>query len=328
MTGGLAMRSDWAPLLLTIGRFRCLSTQQLAELAPTGVTERTISQHLRELDDCGFVGSAMLPGAIRRRVNYLTRRALKTLPYLRERFSSAVADVVPDIALYGWQRAEAWVRLRRDGWTVGRDALALDALRQYVLADDANQKLRLQLETILALPTSADGQPIWEPFRCGCGFAAESPTPHPRDRKKPACGVMRKGDALQYDVAYRDGAEPFVLLVDNPYRALLQQLNELPVRSSFYDDSARCPVYQASIKVMFIPSDDGSVWSDTRGWALQGPRLRQFKRYTSRAPLGSGRQPLHFPFCRTVIEIPPLPRLYIRQLAADTIITERRVSDG
>jgi hypothetical protein len=310
--------------LLTVGAFRCLSATQLAELAPMRLRRRALLALIAELQAARLLAPYRIPGTSRT-VHHLTRRAVKAVPELAVRYTTATAGMTPDVALWGWQRAEVHRRLRLEGWTVGRDLAALAALRRHLLDHASTPALRDALARALVDPTGSSGRRLWHPFRCPCGLVSESSAAHARPTKhneppQPCDGTPRLSEPLLYDVVYRDEADaaPFLLLVDNPNRALLPQLNELPLRTALYDSARRGMVYQPALELLYLPPDDGSVWDNaTASWAQRGPRLRQLALYVSARPdrrLRSGSGASHFPFLRTVTLRPPMRGLYLNQL--------------
>lgn len=319
---GPSLPAAWPAVFECLARFRCASLEQLRLLAPTHINSRSsLRRTVACMQSAGWLARARLPGTPR--VAYLlTRKTLRKVPTLRERCTDAWTSAHPDLLVYGWQRAEAWRRLALEGWRVGRDRLALATLRDYLLHHAASERLvaRLQNDPSLHDPRTPDGQPLVAVYRCHrCGRVSHAPhSPHAaagESRTHTCYARMRRSDVVTFDIAYRKGAPnepPLLLVVDEPFRSVLAQLMALPLRNHGYNQRTRVNDYQARLDVMFLPSDDGSLWDDeARRWARIGPRLCLARRVLGTlVPTGT----VTFPFARTARLVDPLPALYLAQL--------------
>lgn len=302
-------------LLTAVARYRCLSSEQASRLLFW--TKKQTTSRLRRLLLARLLVSRRLPGTPRI-VYFLTARAFTALPRLSEFYSRSILKFNAASALAAWQRAEAVAHFVTSGWRVERDYLALRALRSDILARLNNNAVRdvLLTHNALADHRHGDGSVLFSPYRCPrCGYVAAKPErPHVPSLGRPACiGRMKRSTFTLYDIAHRpNNAEPpFILLVDNPYRSVRAQLEELPVTASNYDRVSRTVHYQPSVRVLFLPSEDGSLWDPARcSWLTKGPRQRTFEALTRASRTKRIDQ---FPFYRTVESIVP-PNVYLRQI--------------
>lgn len=140
---------------------------------------------------------------------------------------------------------------------------------------------------------------VRQPLACErCGAIAEDPGAH----DATGCdGAMRPRPYLPFDVAHRRVGgvrDVVVVFVDNPYRSLERQLQELPLRF----------LGQPRVKVILRASDDESIWDETaQCWAHMGPRLRRLLRAFSEF----GRVQ-HFPYWRSAEVVTYRPELVLR----------------
>jgi hypothetical protein len=141
-----------------------------------------------------------------------------------------------------------------------------------------------------------------DPWTCStCHAVNHEPGPHkaraPDGGVTPCPGIMRKRPLLPYAVARRDD-EVLVVFVDHPYRALDDQLAELP---------ARVPD-QPRIHLLPRASDDGSIFdSNTGAFRTTGPRQRALMRAFT-----PHDNPAVFPFWETVNVVHYRPELQHR----------------
>jgi hypothetical protein len=141
-----------------------------------------------------------------------------------------------------------------------------------------------------------------DPWTCStCHRVSHEPAPHtarqPDGTVTSCAGIMRKRPLLPYAVARRDD-QVWVVFIDHPYRALDEQLAELP---------ARVPD-QPAIEVLARASDDGSVFdSNTGAFRTTGPRHRALQRAFT-----PHDNPAVFPFWETVNVVQYRPELQHR----------------
>lgn len=141
-----------------------------------------------------------------------------------------------------------------------------------------------------------------DPWTCAtCHRVSPEPAPHtvrqPDGTVTSCSGIMRKRPFLPYAVARRHD-EVQVVFIDHPYRALNEQLAELP---------ARVPD-QPSIHLIVRASDDGSVFdSETGAFRTTGPRHRALQRAFT-----PHDNPAVFPFWETVNIVHYRPELQHR----------------
>lgn len=311
MTARLGPAED---LLFTVAQYRCVSADQARRLL--GWSRYQTSERLRRLVAQGLLSPYVLPRTTRR-AYYLGSRAFSVVPRLKSAYGRSICEPSAATALWGWQRAEAVAYFGAIGLRVERDYLALRALRADLLLRLEYKPLRDALLTHPALRDhrASNGAIIWEPFRCRrCGYVADKPEPrHIKSLSAKACtGRMYRSSYALFDIVHSldDCEPPFILLVDNPNRSVSAQLRELPTTLSAYDRIARTIRYQPKARVLFLPSDDGSIWDPRkRRWLLKGPRLRTFESLTRST---RRRDFEEMPFHRTVEPVHP-PSIFIRQ---------------
>jgi len=118
---------------------------------------------------------------------------------------------------------------------------------------------------------------VAQPHECSvCGLRSERGGAHVVAGVQ-CPGLLRSIDYLPFDLAWRraprGGYEVQVLLADNPYRSVVAQLEELPIRI----------IDQPVVPIVLRPSDDGSLYDrETATYAVRGSRLRAFERALSR----------------------------------------------
>ena len=144
-------------------------------------------------------------------------------------------------------------------------------------------------------------------FECGeCGYvsdADEAEHADAKDRRRRCTTALRETDHLAFDVAWRDGpggTEAVILFVDDPTRALHEQLDALPIRIAG----------QPRVPLLLRTTDEHSVYDSAAAtWAVTGPRHRELLRAFS--PDGS-RNLFRFSTTTTMTEVRPELQLRVR----------------
>lgn len=142
-------------------------------------------------------------------------------------------------------------------------------------------------------------------FECPeCGHASDGedgPHEDARDRRRRCSAQLRETDHLPFDVAWREapgGTEVVLIVVDDPTRALEDQLNVLPLRISG----------QPRLPVMLRTTDEESIFDSINGaWIATGSRHRDLLR-----AFGDGGLRSLFPFVTTTTPFDVRPELQLR----------------
>ncbi len=302
-----------------------------------GVHLSSAHRRITRLQEQGLLRGGTTAGTPRAFV-HLTEKGWRTFPSISERHGETVFRTpTREAAAFGWQRAALRSALVDDGYTVGRDFDALLALRRYLVDATIERAARLHgaerfaAEHLLrAMRSSSSLTPLYFHACRGCRARTAIGATPPSSCNRCArpleqvivrtpwacrlCGVvtdqrvhdgcdgsMRPQMYLPYDLAHRvkDGRrDVIVVLVDNPYRSIANQLEELPLR--FLD--------QPRIKVIVRPAEDGSVWDeDEARYSHIGPRLRQLLHAFT-----AHDRPRHFPYWKSADVITYRPELAVR----------------
>lgn len=262
-------------LFLLLSRLRGAGHEALHRLffAPRlGLSLRATLRRLAFLVRGGFLGRVEITTG--RSVYFLGRAALSTSPTLGATAPRTLCKRPPwPQAHYCWMRSALHALLHEDGYTIGRDARAVLALRRFLIdgtkassrdgwrsRDRALERIRAMKELAppsigtcddcgLSVGVDEDASRCprcpralrrrlaAEVYRClCCARLVTAVGAHRTARDTPCDGPLRRHDLLAFDVAWRARAttrgatyDVMVLVLDEPRRALVAQLRELPL---------------------------------------------------------------------------------------------------
>lgn len=254
----------------TFAETRCAPARDLYELVSPGLTYRQWQRVLSRLRGEGVLGLLEPPPFGR------ARAVWHPLPSFRQNHKGVLTEhevTVPtdEIAAYGWLRCRVRTDLRARGYRVESSYDAFRALSGHVLKK-AKEELQKPLKALIArlMPRAniAGRQKVLK-RRLLCALCERHfPEEVEHLHNGVTCrAIWRARPYLDYDVAWKPGESPVVILVDRPMKSIETRLNALPIGVPG----------QPRVEVLFRSYDD-TTWSVDRGrFVARGPRRRRFE---------------------------------------------------